>query len=166
MKSLSRAKHVLDWALDGLVGVTFFGIAILVIVLVIMRYVFNTSIPGGNEALRFAFIFTTFLGAAVLVGRREHIAIHLATRRFPMGVRRACDVVVHAVIAAVSIYLLILSFRWIAVTGKNLAEELDFPLRYVQIALPIGCGLTALYTVVNMIEAIFDKDWTGEEISE
>jgi len=162
MKSLGRAKHMLDWALDGLVGVTFFGIAILVIVLVIMRYVFNSSIPGGNEALRFAFIFTTFLGAAVLAGRREHIAIHLLTKRFPEGIRRACDVFSHAVIAASSAYLLVLSFRWIGVTGTNLAEELNFPLRYIQIALPIGCGLTALYAVINMLEAIFDPRWTGE----
>jgi len=162
MKSLSRAKHLLDWALDGLVGVTFFGIAVLVMVLVIMRYFFNSSIPGGNEALRFAFMFTTFLGAAVLVGRREHIAIHLVTKRFPERIRRACDVLSHAIIAALSVYLLILSFRWIAVSGNNLAEELKFPLRYIQIALPIGCGLTALYAVVNMVEAVFDANWTGE----
>jgi TRAP-type transport system small permease protein len=162
MKSLSRAKRMLDWVLDGLVGVTFFGIAILVIVLVIMRYFFNSSIPGGNEALRFAFIFTTFVGAAVLVGRREHIAIHLLTKRFPRTVRRACDALTHAVIAAVSVYLLVLSFRWIAVSGRNLAEELNFPLRYIQVVLPIGCGLTALYAVINILEALFEAGWTGE----
>jgi len=162
MYTLSRAKHMLSQLLTGLVSVTFFGIAILVMVLVIMRYLFNSSIPGGNEALRFAFIFTTFVGAAVLVGRREHIAIHLVTKRFPEGARRGLEVVTHAVIAALSVYLLVLSFRWIAVSGNNLAEELKFPLRYIQVALPVGCGLAALYSVINMVEAIFDKEWTGE----
>jgi TRAP-type C4-dicarboxylate transport system permease small subunit len=161
MKSLRRAKRGLDWLLNGLVGVTFFGIAALVVVLVILRYFFNSSIPGGNEVLRFAFIFTTFIGTAVLVGQREHIAIHIVTKRFPRIVRRIIDVLVQFVIVAVSIYLLILSFRWIAVTGKNLAEELNFPLRYVQISLPIGCGLTALYAVINVIETIFDPQWDG-----
>ncbi len=156
MKSLRWAKRRLDWLLNGLVGLTFFGMAVLVIALVILRYFFNSSIPGGNEALRFAFIFTTFIGAAVLVGQREHIAIHIVTRHFSSGFRRAADVLVQLVIAALSVYLLILSFRWIRVTGSNMAEELKFPLRYIQVFLPVGCGLATLYALINVIETLFD----------
>ncbi|MBU1049406.1 TRAP transporter small permease [Candidatus Bipolaricaulota bacterium] len=156
MKSLRRAKRVLDWVLNGLVGVTFLGIAVLIITLVILRYVFNSSVPGGNELLRFAFIYTTFIGAAILVGRRENIAIHIVVKKFPDTIRRALDVLVHALIVALHIYLLVLSFRWISVTGNNLAEELKFSLRYIQIALPIGCGIASVYAVFNAIEAIFD----------
>ena len=89
MKWKGRAKEWLDRVLDGVMGVAFFGMAVLIILLVILRYFFNSSIPGGNEALRFAFMYTTFLGAAVLLGRNEHIAIHLATKRLPDAVRRA-----------------------------------------------------------------------------
>ena len=156
MKSLYRAKKVLDWVLNGLVGATFFGIAVLIIVLVILRYFFNSSVPGGNELLRFAFIYTTFIGAAVLVGRREHIAINIIIRKFPGPIRRAFDVLVHLLIVALHVYLLVLSFRWISVTGNNLAEELKFSLKYVQIALPIGCGLASIYAVFNALEALFN----------
>ena len=161
MKRLNRARSILDRLLEGIVGVTFFGMAILVMLLVILRYFFNSSIPGGNEALRFAFIYTTFIGSAVLVSRREHIAIHLATKRMPRPIRLCCDVLVHCIIAALSVYLIVLSIRWIAVTGKNLAEELKFPLRYIQVSLPIGCGFAALNAIANAIEAIFDPD--GEQ---
>ena len=156
MKSLNRAKNVLDWLLNGLVGATFFGIAVLIIVLVILRYVFNSSVPGGNELLRFAFIYTTFIGAAVLVGRREHIAIHIVVKKFPDPIRRIFDLLVHLLIVALHIYLLVLSFRWISVTGNNLAEELKCSLKYIQIALPISCGIASVYAVFNAIEAVFD----------
>jgi len=148
--------------LNGLVGATFFGIAVLIIVLVILRYFFNSSVPGGNELLRFAFIYTTFIGAAVLVGRREHIAIHIVVKRFPEPVRRAFDLFVHALIVALHVYLLVLSFRWISVTGNNMAEELKFPLKYIQIALPIGCGLASVYALFNAIEAVFAPIPRGE----
>jgi len=154
MKSLRSAKRVLDWVLNGLVGVTFLGIAVLIIVLVILRYFFNSSVPGGNELLRFAFIYTTFIGAAVLVGRRENIAIHIVVKRFPDPVRRALDLFVHTLIVALHVYLLVLSFRWISVTGNNLAEELKFPLKYIQIALPLGCGIASIYALFNAIEAV------------
>ncbi len=165
MKWKHRAKTWLDRFLDGVVGVTFFGMAVLIILLVILRYFFNSSIPGGNEMLRFAFMYTTFLGAAVLLGRDDHIAIHLATKRLPPGARRGVAALGNLAIVALHVYLLILSFRWIAVAGANMAEELKFPLRYIQIALPIGCGFAALYAVNNAFDALFDRDW-GKERSE
>jgi TRAP-type C4-dicarboxylate transport system permease small subunit len=58
---------------------------------------------------------------------------------------------------------MVLSFRWIAVTGGNLAEELKFPLRYVQIALPIGCGVAMLYAFNNAVDALFDRDHEKEQ---
>ena len=162
MKWKHRAKAWLDRLLDGVIGVTFFGMAVLIILLVILRYFFNSSIPGGNELLRFAFMYTTFLGAAVLLGRDEHIAIHLATKRLPPAARRGVAALGNFAIVALHVYLLILSFRWIAVAGANMAEELKFPLRYIQIALPIGCGLAALYAINNAFDALFDRDWGKE----
>jgi len=163
MKWKVRAKAGLDWILDGAIGLTFAGMAILIILLVILRYFFNSSIPGGNEALRFGFMYTTFLGAAVLLGRNEHIAIHLATKRLPPWARRAVAAVGNLAIVALHVYLMILSFRWIAVSGANMAEELKFPLRYVQISLPIGCGLAGLYALNNAIDAIFAREWGKEQ---
>ena len=149
--------------LDAAVGTMFFGMAVLIIVLVILRYAFNSSLPGGPEALRFAFIYTTFFGAALLVGRQEHIAINLVTKRLPLPLQRATAALVNSLVIALHVYLLVLSFRWTAVTGGNLAEELKIPLKYIQIALPIGCGLAALYALNNIIEALFDPSWGRKE---
>lgn len=162
MKWKHRAKVWLDRLLDGAVGAAFFGMAVLIILLVILRYFFNSSVPGGNEMLRFAFMYTTFLGAAVLLGRDEHIAIHLATKRLPPPARRAVAAFGNLAIVALHAYLMVLSFRWIGVSGGNMAEELKFPLRYIQIALPIGCGLAALYALNNALDALFDRDWGKE----
>jgi TRAP-type C4-dicarboxylate transport system permease small subunit len=166
MKWKRQAKRGLDWALDLTVGSIFAGMTVLIMLLVILRYVFNSSVPGGSEVLRYAFMYTTFLGAGLLVGRREHIAICQLMRRLPRTVQRGVDVFVHLLIIALHIYLMILSFRWIAVTGGNIAEELNFPLKYVQISLPIGCGLAALYALSNTIDALFDPNWGKREASE
>ncbi len=166
MKWKRRAKQSLDAVLDFIVGGLFSGMTVLIILLVILRYAFNSSVPGGSEALRYAFIYTTFLGAAVLLGRREHIAINLVTKRLPRLIQRGVDAAMNLVVVALHIYLLVLSLRWIQVTGRNLAEELNFPLRYVQIALPIGCGLAALYALSNTIDALFDSDWGRKAGSE
>ena len=162
MKWKKRAIDLVTRVLNVVVTSVFAGMAVLTILLVVLRHFFNSSIPGGNEALRFAFIYTTFLGAAIMIGKRDHIAIHLATRRMPMSVRRALAVLCNFLVIALHIYLLVLSLRWIAVSGANMAEELKFPLRYVQIALPIGAGLASFYALSNSIDAVFDRDWGKE----
>jgi len=162
VKWKKRAIDLVTRVLSIFVTSVFAGMAVLTILLVVLRYFFNSSIPGGNEALRFAFIYTTFIGAAILIGKRDHIAIHLATRRMPEVVRRAIAVLCNFLVIAVHIYLMVLSFRWIAVSGANMAEELKFPLRYVQIALPIGAGLASLYALSNSIDAVFNPKWCEE----
>lgn len=163
MRWKGRAKGVLDRALTILVSSIFFGMAVLTILLVILRYVFNSSVPGGPEALRFAFIYTTFLGAAVLIGSRDHIAIHLATRKMPRPLQRAVAAFGNLAVAALHVYFIILSLPWIATSGGNLAEELKIPLVYIQIALPIGCGLASLYSLSNAVDALFDRTWATNE---
>ena len=160
MKWKTRTIDLVTRVLSFAVTSVFAGMAVLTILLVVLRYFFNSSIPGGNEALRFAFVYTTFIGAAILIGKRDHIAIHLATRRMPKVVQRIVAVLCNWLIVAMHIYLMVLSFRWIGVSGANMAEELKFPLRYVQIALPIGAGLAAFYALSNSIDAIFDPNWS------
>ena len=162
MKWITRAKAVTDKVLNSAVILIFAGMTGLIIVLVMLRYFFNTSIPGGNEALRFAFVYTTFLGAAILVGQQQHIAIHLVTKHLPRTAQRIFAALQNWIIIAMHVYLLTLSFRWIAVTGGNMAEELKFPLRFIQIALPIGTILASLYAFANSIEALFDREWRKE----
>jgi len=154
-----KIVKALDWLLDGAVTAIFSGMVVLIILLVVLRYFFNKSIPGGYEALRFAFMYTTFLGAAVLLSRREHIGIELVTKHLPPPIQRILDIAGHLLILGVHLYLLVLSFRWIAVTGKNLAEELKIPLRFIQVSLPIGCGLAGLYSASNIIDTLFAKGW-------
>jgi len=60
---------------EYLLTVTFMLIFVLVVVLVVLRYIFNTTIVGGNEATVMMFIFTTALGAAVDVARGKHIIV-------------------------------------------------------------------------------------------
>ena len=160
---IQKAVRTLDRLLEGAVATIFFGMVVLIILLVILRYFFNRSIPGGYEALRFAFMYTTFLGSAVLLSRRDHIGIELLTKHLPPTIQRILDITGHSLIFVVHVYLLILSFRWIAVTGKNLAEELKIPLKFIQVSLPIGCGFTGLYSTCNIIDTIFSKKRKRED---
>jgi len=162
MDQIDKATRILSVIVDVVVGLLFAGMAVLVILLVILRYFFGSSIPGGFEALRFAFIYTTFLGAAVLVGRDGHISIRLLVNRLPRTAQRVVNVLNGVLIAGMHLYLLVLSLNWIRVTGGFLAEELDFPMRFIKVSLPIGCGLAALYALLRIVKIVWGRAEAAE----
>ena len=72
---LERVTQVIETVLIVLL----FGMFAMVTVLVVLRYLFSTTIFGGNEGTVVAFIFTTALGASIAIARDEHIAIDYFT---------------------------------------------------------------------------------------
>ena len=74
--------------LEQLLAIVLFGMFALVTVLVVLRYVFTTTIIGGNEATVIAFIFTTAIGASVAIARDEHIAIDYFVLKLPPALQQ------------------------------------------------------------------------------
>ncbi|WP_094546122.1 TRAP transporter small permease [Petroclostridium xylanilyticum] len=62
---------------NGFVVISLSIMVTLVFINVIMRYVFNTSIPEAEELSRFFFIWTIFLGIIVAYKDNEHVAVTL-----------------------------------------------------------------------------------------
>jgi len=151
MKTRDFVVRVLDRLIDIVITMMFSGMVVLIILLVVMRYVFNSTIVGGYETLRFAFIYTTFLGAAVLVSRGEHIGMDIIVKHFPDTARQSVKAVEQSLIAALHVYLLVISIHWIQVTGGFPSAELKLPMKFIQISLPVACGLTALYALNRMV---------------
>lgn len=151
MTRIRRATVKLGNALETAISVFFFIILATTLALVTLRYVFNTSIKGGYELTGFLFIYTTAIGAAVSLGRREHIKIDFFVNKLRGGARRAADVVVQLLVAGLNLLMLYLSLPWIRTVGSFESPVLRVPNWAVQIAIPIGTALAILFCVVNII---------------
>ena len=85
---LRAAERVYTW-----VGITLLVAMFLVVCLQIFsRYVMQAPLPWTEEAGRFLFLWTSFLGSAVLVGRSEHFSIDFVERALPPPGRRILQV--------------------------------------------------------------------------
>ncbi len=150
--------HTITWLLDGVITLLFASMVLLIILLVFLRYISGATITGGYELLRFSFIYTTFLGAAILLDRREHIGMEIIIKHIPEVGRKLIDIINHLLILAFHIYMIILSVQWISVTGGIPSPELKLPMKFVQIILPIGCILASIYSINNIIEDVVGPD--------
>lgn len=158
MDHLKRAADRLTVALDVIIA-SFFALIVLITILqVVLRYVFNASVLGGSEAMEAFFIYTTAIGAAAAVRRRQHININCVVELLPSMPRRVADGLVHLLIAFLNGVMIYYSMRWIGTVGTNESPVLRLPEWIFQLSIPLGCSLVIVYCLVNIVLTMWGKE--------
>jgi TRAP-type C4-dicarboxylate transport system permease small subunit len=163
MKGITAAFEMLSKFPEAAITIFFFVILTLTIILVILRYGFNKAIIGGNEVMEYLFIYTTAIGAAVALGRRENIKITWFVDKLSHRSRRLVDIVGFLSIAFINVVMIYYSVPWIRTVGSFESPVLRLPNRTIQLIVPIGCGLVILYCLYHILAAILSRSGNSEE---
>lgn len=168
---MRKFEATLSRCLEGITALCFLAILVIVITLVVLRYAFNSSITGANELITVLFVYSTAIGAAVAVGRREHITISVVAERLPRTLQKAVDALGLGLVALLNGCLVWYSFVWIRTTGDFLMPSTELPRIVAQISIPLGAGLAVLYCLFRLAGAVCGEEelgtsWTPEEKSE
>jgi TRAP-type C4-dicarboxylate transport system permease small subunit len=126
----------------------------MIFLLVVLRYVFHTTIIGGNEATQVAFVFASVFAAALALRNDEHIAVRYFTDRLVHDKRNAVAIVRWLLLMCINFILFVYSIVWIGKTGDFLMPALGLPQWVAQISVPIGCGLGLAYCTAECLAAI------------
>ncbi len=157
MKLLVKCEKLLNRLLKYILSLLFICIVILVIALVFLRYGFNATIVGGNELVVILFIYTSAIGAAVIVGKREHIAITYFIDKLPPQLNRIIYVFNLIMIAFLNGVMIKYSIPWIDKTGGYLTAVLGIPQIYLKIVVPISCAIAILYCLFQISLLLIPK---------
>jgi TRAP-type C4-dicarboxylate transport system permease small subunit len=145
---MSRMTRILEQLLTMLLF-TIFG---MIVILVILRYVFGTTIIGGNEATVIAFVYTTAIGAAISISRDEHISIRYFTGKLSPRAQQVLGQFQLILVALLNLLIATYAFGWIQRTGGFLMPALGLPQMVAQITVPLGAILSVLYCLARIIE--------------
>ena len=150
MSWLSRIERRLRGILEQMLALLLFLIFAATVLLVTLRYVFNTTIVGGNEGALIAFVYTTAIGGALAVAKREHIAIHYFVDLMPPTMQRLLTILQLVLVALLNVVIVWYSITWIARTGGFLMPALQLPQIVAQLGVSIGCGLAFVYCLLGI----------------
>ncbi|SDH74629.1 TRAP transporter small permease [Propionivibrio dicarboxylicus] len=148
---MRRWEGALSGVLQWLVMVLCIVIFVLVIVLVALRYLFNTTIVGANEAGVMLFIYTTALGGAVDIARSRHIIVDTFVNCLSARVRRIVDGTNLVIVGMLNAFLFKYSIDWVGAVGGSEHPVLHVPEGLVQVAMPIGCAFSVLFCVTRLV---------------
>lgn len=139
----------------GLLCATF----LVVIVNVVLRYGFGTSLAWGEETARFLMIAGTFLGAGLALRDRQLVAIELLQDIVPPHLRRVIRIVV-AIVVLVFMGVLVwigaefASFGW---DKQTMATGISRGIPYL--AIPVGAAVLCVHLLLGWRRFV----WRSEE---
>lgn len=148
---MEKVESALTHCLEILLAIVLFTIVFIVVLLVVMRYVFNASITGANELVTIFFVYSTAIGAAIGIGKREHISIPFAIDALPRRAQVIVDLFGVVLVAILNAIMFFYSLGWIQLTGNFLMPSTGFPRVVVQLSVPIGSGLALMYCFFRLI---------------
>jgi len=147
---MKRLEGILVRTLEFIFCICFLVMFALVVTQVALRYGFNESIGGANELATILFAYTSALGIAVGIAKRDHMAISWFTERLPPTSRKVIDVIGLILLALINIIIFWYSLRWIGITGSRMISVLQVPRWTAQIAIPIGTGASVVFCCIKL----------------
>jgi TRAP-type C4-dicarboxylate transport system permease small subunit len=138
---------------DGIVLALFWALAVVVFLQFFTRYVLNSSLGWTEEIARYLLIAVTFVGSAMAVRKRSHIAVEFFYRYFgPAGRHRLA-------LAVDLISLLFYGFAaWLtarlALRTKQLMSSVDLSKSLIYWAVCLGLVGMTLYALRNLIHRL------------
>lgn len=129
---------------------------------VVGRYVFHNSIEFSEELSRFLFVWVVFLGAAIIIKDKGHVAVSFLSSKLEGKFSGK----------ALEIFIGVMGFLFIGIVfsgGLTLSRmmnmysspTLGIPMGYVYWAIPIGSGIMFIHHTINFVR-IFMPDREGE----
>jgi TRAP-type C4-dicarboxylate transport system permease small subunit len=136
-----------------------FGAAIVIIgAQVVFRYVLNSSLSWPEEIARYLFTWMIFLGAALALRDKTHIAVTLVRDKLPAAFQRRARLVTHGIILAFLMLLFVLGLMLVHHTRGTQSEVLSLPVNLVYYAaLPATVLLGIYYAAANILALLRDN---------
>ncbi len=129
---------------------------------VFLRYVVGSSLFWAEEVITYCFVYLVFLGASLATRTNQHpyvdvLVVSLGRRFVPLfNVLRDASLLIYAAILVVQGFILVL-------LTPSLTPALQFPYRFIYLAMPIGSFFMGMYSLVRLIRNFLGLAETSPE---
>ena len=130
----------------------------VVIANVLLRFLFGKSIIYSTELSKYAFVWVTFLGAAIALKEGSHAKVEFILDGFLKKIKKFLKLLNYLIIIGLSIIFIIVGIEQVIATLNICSPYMRFlPLGYVYLVIPISGFLILLFSFGHILE-LFKKE--------
>jgi TRAP-type C4-dicarboxylate transport system permease small subunit len=151
-----RINRYVNRAEDILIEAMLFLMVAMVLSQILLRNIFQTGVPGGDDLVRHLVLWIGFLGAAIATRSSSHVKIDVLSRLLPDFWRRVSGAATNLFSFAVCGILTWASaaFVYIEYQVHGHSQFLNLPIWVLQMILPAGYLVIGLRFARNGIKLI------------
>ncbi len=138
-------EHFEEYVLSGLLVV----IAVVMMLQVIMRYVFNASLSWAEEASRYAFVWSALVSIGYSIKENSILKVDTLVEALPAGLKHLLITLINLSVTLFFCYLLINSIpavQRVIMTGQT-SPALKIPLGWIYFAAVAGFFLATVRSI-------------------
>lgn len=128
----------------------------IIVFTVISRYGFNFVLSWSEEVPRYLLIWISFLGAALCVDLKDHIAFDYFYKHFRGLARTAIEILINGSILFFGWIMLFFGIQFVQDFGSDLMESIPFTNVWYYTAMPLSGFLIMLFAVRSQLNS-----WLG-----
>ena len=121
---------------------------------VVARYALGNSLSWSEEIGRHLFVWMTFLGAALGVRNKAHVALDLLVNHLPQRLNKIVLAFGYLVMLVFSAVLIHTGMKMVTLGSHQISAALQIPMKYVYIVLPISGVLMIFYLLKNLYDDV------------
>lgn len=119
---------------------------------VVARYIFHHSLYWSEEIGRYLFIWITFIGAALALREKAHVAIDSFVKMMPVFLQKVVRIIAFLAMLAFSLVMTYTGWNMLQYGAHQVSAATQMPMYYVYLVLPVSGLLIAFYILKNFYE--------------
>ncbi len=162
---VTRILDRLMWGIERTLAYAFIAAVGLNFINVIGRYGFGSTILSADELQIYIMVFMTFLGAAVVAWRNNHLRMDVLVNALPLPARRLIKTVELATIVVLTSFVLWNSTYYaeqMFAIGR-VSDMARVPMWIPHGAVAAGFGLMALVGCLRLFQILAGREADGEK---
>ena len=149
---MARFNFYLDKLLYWVCAGLMFMMAALIFAQVVARYAFHNSITWSEELGRFIFVYMSFIGMAVAIRQRKHVALDLLLRKVNPRFRQIISVINNLLLIVLAIAIFWSGYKMVGMTMRQITPAMKLSMGHVYIVIPVSGLLMLYYVGLQMIK--------------
>lgn len=143
-------KHffrILDKFVEVFSAVVTFGILLLVVFQIVMRYVFNSPLIWSEELVRFMLVWLTFFGASLAMSRNEHLSVSIVIDHINEKLRKVILFAGGVITLFFLCFLVYFGIGFALMNMRQISPANSIPMGIVYAAIPVNAFFLILYNL-------------------
>ncbi len=141
MKTFERLVARINRLFELIVIAAYVALVVDITAAVFFRYVLNDSLVWGEELARYIFVWLTFLGAGLGVGKNVHVGVDSLVKMLPLGSKKTVQLCVEVAVMVFLVALIVVGVQLATASAYMQTLLLHVSIAYVYLAVPVGGSL-------------------------